>query len=427
MKNIAKTMFAGLLLLAFSAGAYAEDVYSQLAREITEAGSSIHGKKIAIIPFSYADGRPGATKDGSVISERLSIKMINMHKFEIIERSVLDKVMAELKLQASGTIDASSAQQLGKVLGVEAIITGTLVEMQGGKIEVNARLIKTETAQAIGASQAMLEKDWIGDAATAPQQPAYQQPPAFEQPEFQQPVKSRAASSRSQYAYGFFDLFMGLGAPKMDLEFNNLNSTVLLTDLNISGSSLSNGPYRSVKWEKLQTGGFGPVAMRIGAYSRGNVGGAFELGLERRYIKPQITTWALNNGVPGKFTFVREDYLTVTSFYMAGELLVRFTKKTKVEPYLGFGLGLSLNAVNMPYIKGYTNSTYKSAPTDEFALGVMVQIPFGLRINLGENFQLLTEFRAQVNTMKFDRGIAGESDTLTVNGGYFNVGMGFNF
>ena len=183
MKNIAKTL-AAVLLLACAAGAYAEDNYSLLAREITEAGVSVQGKKIAIIPFSYADGR-AAAKDGSVISERLTIKMINMHKFEIIERSVLDKVMAELKLQASGTIDASSAQQLGKVLGVEAIVTGTLVEMQAGQIEVNARLIKTETAQAIGASQVTLKKDWIGDAATAPQQPAYQQPDYDCQKDFQ--------------------------------------------------------------------------------------------------------------------------------------------------------------------------------------------------------------------------------------------------
>ena len=173
----------------------AEDKYEVLAKELTAAGSDVQGKKIAIIPFSYADGRTAA-KDGSVISERLTIKMINMRKFEIIERSVLDKVMAELKLQASGMIDATSAQQLGKVLGVEAIITGTLVEMQAGEIEVNARLIKTETAQAIGASQVTLRKDWVGDAATAPQPVPQPAQPAYAQPAYQQPVPQPAAPAR---------------------------------------------------------------------------------------------------------------------------------------------------------------------------------------------------------------------------------------
>ena len=39
-------------------------------------------------------------------------------------------------------MDAATTQQLGQTPGVEAIVTGTLVELQGGKIDVNARLIK---------------------------------------------------------------------------------------------------------------------------------------------------------------------------------------------------------------------------------------------------------------------------------------------
>lgn len=54
---------------------------------------------------------------------------------------------------------------MGKLLGVEGIVTGTMVEMQAGRLEVNVRLIKTETAQAIGAFQADIEENWIGDAA----------------------------------------------------------------------------------------------------------------------------------------------------------------------------------------------------------------------------------------------------------------------
>ncbi|HNW42938.1 MAG TPA: FlgO family outer membrane protein [Elusimicrobiales bacterium] len=435
MKNVFKVLLTGFLFLsAFSARAYAEDKYSQLASEISTAGSEIYGKKIAIIPFSYADGRAGATKDGSVISERLTIKMINMHKFEIIERSVLDKVMNELKLQSSGVIDASSAKQLGKVLGVEAIVTGTLVEMQAGEIEVNARLIKTETAQAIGASQIAVKKDWVGDATTAQQRPVYQEAPQqqyqqpvyreAQQPVYQQPVSKNYVRQKGQYEYGYFDIFMGLGSPNIALEFENPNNTIYLTALDITGPS--NGPYRSVKWDKLETAGFGPLSMRVGGYGNGNVGGAFEFGVERRNIKPQTTTWSLNGHAPGTFTFSREDYLTVTSFYMAGNLMVRFTKKTVVEPYMGLGLGLSLNAISLPYVKGYTNTSTFSTPTDDFGLGLVFNVPFGVRIKTG-TMQLVAEMRFQLNTMSFDRGITGESDTITVSGGYFNVGLGFNF
>lgn len=435
MKIAFKTLLTGFLCLSIlSAGAYAEDKYDQLAREITEAGLSIQGKKIAIIPFSYADGRAGATKDGSVISERLTIKMINMHKFEIIERSVLDKVMTELKLQASGMIDATSAQQLGKVLGVEAIVTGTLVEMQAGEIEVNARLIKTETAQAIGASQVSVPKNWMGDASAAPQQPVYQQPaqqptyqqPTYQQPAYQQPVQAAppVRRARGENEYGYFDIFLGMGSPNMALEFTN-PTPIPAHELDLPAEYA--GPYRSVRFDKIATAGFGPLAMRVGGYGNNNTGGAFEFGLERRNIKRQSTTVYLN-GTPKSLRFLTDDYLTATSFYMAGNLMIRFAKKSPVEPYIGFGLGLSLNAINMPSVEGYTNTTTsKVPPTNDFGLGLVFNMPFGIRIKVADKTQLVAEMRYQINTIMFDRGVMSDSDTLTISGLYFNVGMGFNF
>ncbi|OGR68321.1 MAG: hypothetical protein A2081_01880 [Elusimicrobia bacterium GWC2_61_19] len=432
MKNIIKAFFAGMLFLAFTAGAYAMDGYQQLANEITDAGTSIQGKKIAIIPFSYADGRAGATKDGSVISERLTIKMINMHKFEIIERSVLDKVMAELKLQASGTIDASSAQQLGKVLGVEAIVTGTLVETSGGQIEVNARLIKTETAQAIGASQVTLDKNWVGDAATAPQQPAYQQP-AYQQPAAAAPM--RAPVARGEHEYGFFDIFMGFGAPDMKLEFSNANGNITLSnlpgdtnnDLGIDlNSIIGHADYRTVTWDKLKTEGVGPIAFRVGGFGKGALGGDIELSYEKRNIAAQDTTWSLNGGAPGNFTFTSNDYATVKTFGISGDLLIRHAGK-KVDPYFGIGLGLSLNSIELPYVKGFTNGSFVR-PTEDMGLGFMFRIPVGLRMKIAEKTQLVAELRYELNSISFDRGgVSGESDSIVLSGVKFIVGMGFDF
>ncbi|OGR81774.1 MAG: hypothetical protein A2X32_09845 [Elusimicrobia bacterium GWC2_64_44] len=432
MKNIAKTL-AAVLLLACAAGAYAEDNYSLLAREITEAGVSVQGKKIAIIPFSYADGR-AAAKDGSVISERLTIKMINMHKFEIIERSVLDKVMAELKLQASGTIDASSAQQLGKVLGVEAIVTGTLVEMQAGQIEVNARLIKTETAQAIGASQVTLKKDWIGDAATAPA-PAPVQPQAYQQPSYQQPYQAPAPAQRAprgEFAYGFFDIFMGFGSPNMALEFYNSNANITLNntytnDLGIKVDSfVTNRDFRTVRFDKLLTEGAGPIAFRVGGFGNGPVGGDLELSYEKRNIKAQTAAWALNGLSGGNVTFSSNDYATVKTFGISGDLLLRIPTP-KVDPYFGLGLGLSLNTITLPYAKGFTNSSIFSRPVEDMGVGFMFRVPIGARFKAGKNFQIVTELRYELNHIMFDRGISGEEDTITLSGAKFIVGMGFTF
>lgn len=424
MKNITKILF-GALMLACSAGAYAEDKYDQLSKELIEAGASVQGKKIAIIPFSYADGRAGVSKDGSVISERLTIKMINSHKFEIIERSVLDKVMAELKLQASGSIDASSAQQLGKVLGVEAIVTGTLVEMQAGEIEVNARLIKTETAQAIGASQVSVKKDWIGDASSAPQQtaqPAYQQP-VYQQPAYQQPA-APMARARGEFEYGFFDIIMGGGNRTIDIAYENSGNGIYFNQIGFTASGISNGPYSEIKIEDLQGVGMGPVGIRVGGFGKGALGGDFEFSVSRHDVEPQKAA-GTRNGLPTNFSLpAGGNYLTMTSFGFSGDLLLRVPTK-KVDPYIGMGLGISLNRVQLPYVYGYTNSSIFSRPVDDFGVGLMLRVPMGVRIKIDPKFHLMAELRYELNTVYFDRGISAESDTITSSGMRFVMGLGF--
>ncbi len=432
MKNITKVLAAGLLFMAFTSGAYAVDGYQQLANELTEAGAGIQGKKIAIIPFSYADGRTGATKDGSVISERLTIKMINMHKFEIIERSVLDKVMAELKLQASGMIDASSAQQLGKVLGVEAIVTGTLVETSGGQIEVNARLIKTETAQAIGASQVTLDKNWIGDAATPQaQQPAYQQP-AYQQPVYQEPGQSayqaapvRAPSARPAGSYGFFDIIGGGGSKSIDINYENSSRGVYMTEVGFAPVGISNGPYSSIKMPKLVGSGVGPIGFRVGGFGSGSMGGDFEFSVTQNTVAPQKIT-GTRNGITTIFNLPTTDnYLTMTSFGLSGDILIRHLGKS-VDPYFGFGIGMSLNRIQLPFAYGFTNSSAFTRPVDDFGLGFMVRIPVGMRIKIDPKTHLVAELRYEMNSVSFTRGsISGESDHVIAQGVRFILGLGF--
>lgn len=429
MRNRHVLKIVALALMSLNLSVFAgEDKYSQLAIEISDAaGESLRDKKIAIIPFSYADGRDGA-KDGSVISERLTMKMINLQKFEIIERSVLDKVMNELKLQSSGIMDANSTKELGKVLGVDAIITGTLVERTGGKIEINARLIKTETARAIGAAQIIIEKDWLGgDEAIV--QPVQQ---AVYKPKIQGAAPART-HIRGKNEYGFFDLFLGFGAPNISLEFANPLGNIKLTANasdpdNHLGINYSGGDRycKSVKWSELVSEGVGPIAMRIGGFGKGAIGGDLELSLEKRNIKPQSTTWTLDNGSPANFTFNSEDYLTVTSFGMSGDLLIRHAGE-RVNPYFGMGLGLSLNSIELPYVRGYTASSAFSRPVEQMGIGFMFRIPVGMRIKIGDKTQIVTELRYELNSIGFDRDIKSEDDRIIISGAKFLIGMGFNF
>jgi len=102
------------------------------------------------------DGK--ATELGKFLAEELITKLFLTKKFEVIERQLLNKIIAEHKLDFSGLIDPNSAKELGKILGADAIVSGTITDLVEN-IKVNARLISTETGQIFSVASEDIIKD----------------------------------------------------------------------------------------------------------------------------------------------------------------------------------------------------------------------------------------------------------------------------
>ncbi|MBA3065489.1 VWA domain-containing protein [bacterium] len=115
-------------------------------------------KKIAVLSFPYHNG---LINDGSsIVQERLTTYFVETGKVEVIERKLLDKIIGEMKLKVTGVIDKNDTQKLGKILGVGAIVTGTLNDVSAKKTEVNARIIQTETGKIFAAGRAKIKRTW---------------------------------------------------------------------------------------------------------------------------------------------------------------------------------------------------------------------------------------------------------------------------
>lgn len=232
--------------------------------------------------------------------------------------------------------------------------------------------------------------------------------------------------------YDFLDIFMGFGAPDMKLEFRNSQPNITLNntganDLGISVGSLSSDThFKTVTFEKLATDGLGPIAVRYGGYGKSVMGGDVELSYAQCNVKKQTAAWKLNGAAAGNVPFAAADYATVKSLGITGALLVRYPG-ARLEPYSGAGVGLSLNQINMPYVKGHTNSSVLSRPVEDLGVGLMLRVPVGLRVRLGGRVQLVTELRYELNHIFFDRKISGESDTITLSGVKFLGGLGYMF
>ena len=132
-----------------------------LTDQIVFSLSQKQKSKIAVIEFSNLRGT--VTEFGKYLAEELITRLYLTKKFEVIERQMLNKVLREHQLNLSGLIDVSSAQELGRILGVDAIASGSVTDL-GNTVKVNARLISTETGKIFSvASVTVIKNDVVGE------------------------------------------------------------------------------------------------------------------------------------------------------------------------------------------------------------------------------------------------------------------------
>jgi TolB-like protein len=113
---------------------------SSVARTVKIVGERMG---VAVLPFE----NKGASRDlGDIILDKMITCLVNQERFKVMERSQLDKILAEQSLGASGVLDAETAAEIGKGIGVDGIIIGSVAATSSGAISVDARVIDTESA-----------------------------------------------------------------------------------------------------------------------------------------------------------------------------------------------------------------------------------------------------------------------------------------
>lgn len=106
--------------------------------------------KIAVLDFEQR-GDAFKTQDmGGIVAEWFTTAMVKDGRFQVVERALLKKIVQEQKLGMSGLIDQDSTAQLGKILGVKTIISGSVLLFQD-HVEVNARIINVNTGSIVAA------------------------------------------------------------------------------------------------------------------------------------------------------------------------------------------------------------------------------------------------------------------------------------
>lgn len=141
------------------------DMARGLLPALEEAARAAPGLKVAVLPFAGQTG--GVSRFGSKIAAMLQYRLFTAGgPYILLERERIDRVVEEQKLYLSGMFDESAARGIGRLLGADLVITGTVY---GGRpVVVSARLVGLLN----GAVLAMAEfsvADYIADTSAAPE------------------------------------------------------------------------------------------------------------------------------------------------------------------------------------------------------------------------------------------------------------------
>jgi curli biogenesis system outer membrane secretion channel CsgG len=92
-------------------------------------------KRVAVLDFdygtvqSYVSSIYGSNQDvGKGITDMLVEKLVKDGKYSVIERKALDKILAEQNFSNSDRANPATAQKIGQILGVDAIIMGSITK-----------------------------------------------------------------------------------------------------------------------------------------------------------------------------------------------------------------------------------------------------------------------------------------------------------
>jgi curli biogenesis system outer membrane secretion channel CsgG len=145
-------------------------------------------KRVAVFDFDYAtvktytDGLFGTSVDvGKGVADLLVKNLVTDGTYSVIERKALDKILAEQNFSNSDRANPASAAKIGKILGLDAIIVGSITQfgnetkktnLGGGgggfggfglggfghsnskaNVQLDARLVDIDTAEILGVAE----------------------------------------------------------------------------------------------------------------------------------------------------------------------------------------------------------------------------------------------------------------------------------
>jgi curli biogenesis system outer membrane secretion channel CsgG len=164
-------IFTSLLISAGIANSYAE-IDGLRPTLVAQNSAKKKRPRIAVLDFDYStitdEWRGFFRSNAQGVSDILINKLVDGGSFAVIERGKIQQVVQEQNFGATDRIDSTSAAKIGKILGVQSIVIGSITNFNverdnngvsipffgsvgGGKttanVKINVRVVDTATGE----------------------------------------------------------------------------------------------------------------------------------------------------------------------------------------------------------------------------------------------------------------------------------------
>ena len=99
-------------------------------------------KTVAVFDFS---NNGLSINEVRTLTDRLRTELVQLEKFNVVERSKIDEILSEQKFQMSGCVDECLIE-VGKLLGATSVVIGSIGKV-GNTFTVSARIVNATTGE----------------------------------------------------------------------------------------------------------------------------------------------------------------------------------------------------------------------------------------------------------------------------------------
>ena len=112
-----------------------------------EISKIMHGEKEVLLELGPGEiiGELGFITKG--LADFFEADFSNISSLKVVERDKIDFILKEIELSEKGKVDASTAVRVGKLLGAQLMIFGSIVQLDKNNTKMLCKVVKVETSE----------------------------------------------------------------------------------------------------------------------------------------------------------------------------------------------------------------------------------------------------------------------------------------